>query len=165
MQNAWDAMVSGTQILSGPEILGDPAMAVAASTITEADRSVAKYVAEAGYTASDRIRVGIGAPRTMAAGVQSTFQVQVNTPFKAELVCVPSFLQPALYVDAVTIGATNLVDGDQIDTACWSEVSRQAAVSWPTADTSQNIIIKMTNGDTVPKNFVSISLQGIRLRK
>jgi hypothetical protein len=165
MKNAWEAMAGSPEILSGPEILGNPALAVAAGSITEADKSVTKYVAEGGYRASDRIRVGVGARRNLAVGAQQTFQVQVNTPFKPELVCVPSWLQPALMCDSVQIGATNLVDGDPIDTTCWSEVSQQAQVSWPTCDTSQNIIIKMTNGDTVIKNNASISLQGIRLRK
>jgi hypothetical protein len=166
MSNAWEAMVGGPMIVSGPEILGDPAMAVAAGAVaTEADKSVAKYVAEAGYTASDRIVVGIGAPRTLAAGASATFETQVNTPFKPESVCVPSWLQPGLVVTAVIIGPTNLVDGDAIDTTRWSEVSLQARVSWPTADTSQKIIIRLTNNDTVAKTNVSVSLYGVRLRK
>lgn len=162
--NAWAAMTGRVDIVGGPEImLGDPAMAV--NTVTEADKGVAKYVKEAGYTASDRIRVGVGATATIAAGATHRFQVQVNTPFKPEHVCVPSFLQPGFMISQVRIGATMLIDGDPVDSSCWSEVSQQAQVSWPTADTSQNIIIDVLNADTVAKTLCSINLYGVRLRK
>lgn len=160
--DAWQAMVGAPMIVGRPEILGDPAAAI--NNLVEADAEVVKYIAEGKYTASDRIRVGIGAARTLAAGVEDTFETQVNTPFKPEIVHVPSFLQPGLMCTAFIIGPTNLIDGDPIDTSCWSEVSTQAKVSYPTANTSQKLIVKLRNNDTVAKNNVSINVQGVRLR-
>lgn len=162
--NAWDRMtgagVGSPEILSALEILGDPAMAVP----TQADRDVTKYL-DAGYKASDKIYFGVGNNATLAAGATGiVFQQQVQTPFKPLKLTFPSQYCPDVLINQVQIGSVLLLEGNPIPIEVWSEVSRNNQVSWPTLDTSQSLIITLTNAGLVDV-LVNIGSWGIRLRK
>lgn len=170
-QSVYDRMaMSGPEILgpsrmprmSGVDIVGNPAMGVAA----EAAGDAIKYkVAE--YTAADQIHFGIASPAaTIDAGaVGVVFQRQVSTPFKPEQVSLRSTDAPFLVIVQVQIGPTLLIDGDPIAAENWSEVSFNNDVQWPTAETSQFITFTLNNLDLVNARRPGITLRGWRLRK
>jgi len=160
--SVYDRMALGQpEILSGVDILGDPAMGVQAE---QAGDAVKFKVAE--YTAADEIHFGIGGAVVIGPGVVGqVFQAQVSTPFKPTHVSIRSTVAPFLMIEQVVIGPTRLIDGNPINGENWSEVSLNGAVRWPTAETSQIIAFTVTNLDLVNAHRPGITLKGWRLRK
>lgn len=169
MGNAWDAMMGNAQRLSGPEILarlgavdilGDAALAVP----TEADKDIVRYT-EQGYKASDKIYMGVGNNALLAAGATGqVFAQQVQTPFKPLRMTFASQYCPDVLIVQVQIGSVLLIEGAPVCMEAWSEVSTNNAISWPTLDTSQSLIVTLSNVGLVDVR-VNITAYGIRLRK
>ncbi|UCC72321.1 MAG: hypothetical protein JSV86_18435 [Gemmatimonadota bacterium] len=145
--------------VSDVDILGDPAAAVAAAT----DEDVTRYAQE-GWRASDRIFFGIVANATLAAGATATYSNQVSNPFKPLRWTIPSDQAPGLLLTSIKIGSIELIDGAGVEAQTFSEVSRNNQVSFPTAQTSQNISVTVVNNNAVARQ-VYISCYGPRLRK
>jgi hypothetical protein len=154
--------VGSPQILSAPQILGDPVAMV--ENVTQADR-ITKYV-EGGYVAADRIDVAIGPLTNLGIGATAILTGKVVDPFKPELMFFPSTLAPGVHINQVTIGSTNMVDGNTsgIPAEKYSEVSQQCRVSYPTVPVSVEIQVRITNNSGAPINNVAMAANGIRLR-
>lgn len=160
--NAWDQMTGAAQQMGAVTILGD--LAAMVQDPTEADRAITKYTQQ-GYTASDRIFVGLEGQKILAAGVEDTFQAPVSTPFKPERVTIPSWCAPFLVITSIQIGPVLLVDGrGGIPADIFTEVSTNNRISWPTVETSQDIIFRIRNVGVAPTR-VSPAVYGVRLRK
>jgi hypothetical protein len=164
--NAYDAVLGNSQRVSGPEILGnleilgDAAMSVA----TEADKDIVRYT-QAGFKASDKIHFGIGNNVLLPAATNGfVVQQPVQTPFKPLVLTFPSQYCPDILIQQIQIGSVLLIEGAPVCMEVWSEVSRNNRVSWPTLDTSQSLIITLSNVGAVDVR-VNIAAWGIRLRK
>ena len=145
------------------EILGDPAVAATAGQV--GGREVL-YRPDA-WTNSDQILFGIGSELggvTLPAGLTTILRQQVSTPFKALRMVVPSTLAPGLFMTSLKIGPTELVDGDPIFLECMTEVSLSNLISYPTAQTSQEIVARILNASAAQVDGFSLALLGIRLR-
>lgn len=165
MASAYDMMMRGgsnlgaTEILGGPEILGDPATQIP----TAADQDITKYI-DAGWTASDKTLMGLGDGTVLLAGTEALFQVQTQTPFKVLQITQASQYVPDLVLVQCKIGSVDLVEGFPIPMEMFSEVSNNAKVSWPTLDTSQSVSMRIRNRGAVDVR-IDIGFYGIRLRK
>lgn len=141
------------------DILGDPAARVPGAE----DDDTLRYAQE-GWRASDRIFFGVAANQALAAGATATYSNQVSNPFKPLRITVPSDQAPGLTITSIKIGSIELVDGAGVEAQTFSEVSRNNQVSFPTAQTSQNISFTVRNDSGVARS-VWIGLYGPRLRK
>jgi hypothetical protein len=65
---------------------------------------------------------------------------------------------------SLKIGPTELVDGDPIFLECMTEVSLSNLISYPTAQTSQEIVARILNASAAQVDGFSLALLGIRLR-
>jgi len=154
------------EIMSGDvEIMGDPAMIV-----TEADKSITEYTAK-GFKLSDKIWVGIGNGVSIAAnaagptlGPTLTVSQQVNNPFKPYLIHFPSEYNVDTYLEQLSYGSLNMIDGDPVPNTAFSEASEIGVVSIPTVQTAQPVSIRCRN-DSTDQIQVAYALRGIRLRQ
>lgn len=133
MASTWDAM-------NGVEIFGEPAQEV-----QDIDGNLTVKYKGKEYTQADRINFGLSGLGAINAWSGSgdpipwTFSEDVSTPTKVLQVTIPSWIAPYLLISQVKIGPYDLLDGQPICADVWTEVSRNAGVNWPTADTSQAI--------------------------
>lgn len=157
VRSAYDVL-GAPSILGSPEILGDPASAVP----NPVENDITKFI-DKGYTASDKIYFGVGDGFLLAAGAERLFQKSVQTPFKPLRGTIASQYCPDLVITQAKVGAVDLVEGDPIPCEVWSEVSTNNMISWPTLDTSQQMLIRIRNRGlaAVP---IDIGLWGVRLR-
>lgn len=148
------------ELMSDVEVVGDPAMVV-----TEADKSITEYVAK-GFKLSDKIWVGVGNGVLVAAGpaTAATLQQQVNNPFKPYRIVFPSEYAVDSYLEQLSYGSLNMVDGDPIPNAAFTEAANRGDVSIPTVQTAQPITIRLRNDGTNSLN-AAYGLMGIRLRQ
>lgn len=149
---------SAYSILGDTEIIGDPA-----SMVTEADKSVTEYLNK-GFKLSDKIWVGVGNRTVITAGNQGQITTQVSNPFKPMRVCTPSQYAPDGYIMGFEYGAVRLFDGAPVVLDAFTEAANLGDVSWPTVQTSQNMVGTIRN-DSATDNPYDLALYGIRLRQ
>lgn len=147
------------------EILGDPAVR------TDIPEDVVKYI-DQGYSIAEEIKLGVtgrqeisAAPNANTSQTQAFASLNISSPFKALLGCIPS--RVALYVMIVgtKIGPIDLIESDEVCGEVFSEVSLCNTVRWPTVQTGQNIVVTLGNTNDSAPVEPRFSLTGIRLRK
>lgn len=147
-------------LLSDVEILGDPAAAV-----TEADKSVVEYL-QKGFKLSDKIWVAVGETTIAGAGGTGQVTAQVSNPFKPVRMCTASQYAPDSFIQNFEYGALRFFDGAahgvQLD--CFTEAANLGDLSWPTVQTSQNMIGTILN-DSANAQPYTLNFYGIRLRQ
>jgi hypothetical protein len=144
------------------EILGDPTLRA-----PESDAPNRVRYTDDDWRNSDQILFGIGESTggvTVRAGGTALLSQQVSTPFKALRLVAPSTLAPGLFIESLKIGPTELVDGDPVFLEALTEVSLANLISFPTAQTSQSIAVRVRNTTAADVDEFSIALLGIRLR-
>lgn len=153
MRSSYDDLISDV------EIMGDPAAAV-----TEADKSVVEYL-QKGFKLSDKIWVAVG-ETTIGAGLSGQVTAQVSNPFKPVRMCTASQYAPDGFVQNFEYGALRFFDGSahgvQLD--CFTEAANLGDLSWPTVQTSQNMVGTIQN-DSANANPYTLNFYGIRLRQ
>jgi hypothetical protein len=157
-RNVYDQFVGAPEILGNTEILGDPAMGLAAAP----DADMTKFI-QKGYTASDKIYFGLGNNFLLIAGAEALLVQSVQTPFKPLKATFPSQYCPDVLITQVKVGSVDLVEGDPIPIEVWSEVSMNNMISWPTLDVSQQMQVRLRNVGAVDVRC-NIGFFGLRLR-
>lgn len=146
------------------EILGDPAVRA------NLPSDVVEYM-DKGYNVAEEIKLGVtgrteipAAPNANTSTTEAFPSLNISSPFKALLGCIPS--RVALYVMIVgtKIGPIDLIESDEVCGEVFSEVSLCNTIRWPTVQTGQNIIVTLGNTNDAAPVEPRFSLTGIRLR-
>jgi hypothetical protein len=148
------------------EILEDPAVAVNRATAetdaTEYEQLVYKNKDDCHLGCSNQVLGGVTIPAASPLSIQGV----PTSPFKPKNVMIPSYQQIDLFIQQVTIGPFNAIEGDGVPAASHSEVSLTQFVSWPTIQANSPIRFNMYNADPVnAKVRLAIDVRGIRLRQ
>lgn len=149
--------------LGAVSILGD--LAALVPMPTDADQAITKYIQQ-GYRASDRIYVGVDTELVIPPGDVLTFRAPVSEPFKPEGLCIPSWVSPYVRIEEIKIGSVTLLDGrGAVNADTFTEQSNLGnRLSFPTVETSQEIIMRIRNVSALPQTPVP-TFYGVRLRK
>ena len=102
---------------------------------------------------------------TITALQSATIQGVPTSPFKPVACVIPSYQNVGLFIQQVTIGPFNAVEGDAVPAAAHSEVSLTQFVSWPTIQANSPIKFFLNNANTTDITNLSIDVRGIRLRE
>lgn len=146
------------------EILGDPAIK------NNLPSDVVEYM-DKGFTVAEEVKLGVtgrtqigAAPDANTSTNLAFASLNISSPFKALLGCIPS--QIALYIMIVgtKIGPIDLIESDSVCGEVFSEVSLCNTIRWPTVQTGQNIIVTLGNTNPAAPVEPRFSLTGIRLR-
>lgn len=156
-RNAYEALGIGAV-----EVLEDPA-------IQSQDAKNPTRYRDVEYKNSDDCHLGCSNKTaggvTIAAASGLIIEGVPTSPFKPRAVVIPSYLQIDLFMQQVTIGPFNAIEGDPIPVASHSEVSLNQFVSWPTIQANSPIRFNMLNASAVAKDHVAIDVRGARLRE
>lgn len=148
------------------EVLEDPAVALGPgdkpADATEYEQLVYKNKDDCHLGCSNGVLGGV----TIAPASPLVISGVPTSPFKPKNVMIPSYQQIDLFIQQVTIGPFNAIEGDGVPAASHSEVSLTQFVSWPTIQANSPIRFQMYNADPVnPKIRLAIDVRGIRLRQ
>jgi hypothetical protein len=166
MTSVYDAILEDVEIMrrkggyGGSASVGNPAIRL------DQPNAASEYAyTQDQFNKGDVINVGVGGTFSVPAATSVQIPTpNISNPFKAEKVTIPSSVAEFLLLQQVTIGATNLIDGDAICADIFSEVSLNNCVSWPTAQTGQQFRVQIQNADAVNAHQPRLTLTGIRLR-
>ena len=160
-RNAYDALRLSAQ-LGDIEVLEDPAQQV-----ERPENSGVKYMGVE-YKNADDCHLGcsnkVTGGVTVAAGTAVIIEGIPTSPFKPRACVVPSYLQVDLFMQQVTIGPFNAVEGDPVPTCAHSEVSLNQFVNWPMIQANSPIRFVMYNAAAADKLHVAIDVRGTRFR-
>lgn len=150
------------------ETLGDPAVQVPQHEVERIREQEGQKYHELQYRNKDDCHLGCanGVPGgdTILAGTAKVFEGVPTSPFKPKAMVLASYAQVNLFVQAVTIGPFNAIEGDMIPAAAHSEVSLTQFVSWPMIQANSPIRITLYNADPSDKPNISVDIRGIRFR-
>ena len=123
------------------------------------------------YSQAEEVNLGLGGrfsvPAAPSAVLGTTLPVPApNTalPFETNRLTIPSSVSLYFMIPQAKIAAIDLIDGEPICGDIFSEVSLNNQVSWPTAQTGQQIQMSVMNTDPDSAHEPRISLTGMRLR-
>jgi hypothetical protein len=160
-RNAYDAFRFGAQI-GDIEVLEDPAQQV-----DSAGPSGIKYMGVE-YKNADDCHLGCSNKTaggvTVGAGLAVIIEGIPTSPFKPRACVVPSYLQVDLFMQQVTIGPFNAIEGDPIPVCAHSEVSLNQFVNWPMIQSNSPIRFVIFNASAADKLHVAIDVRGTRFR-
>jgi hypothetical protein len=162
-RNAYDALGLGN--MGAVEVLEDPAIALP----NAGDARNPQQFTDIQYRNADDCHLGCSNQTaggvTIAAGTALNVQGTPTSPFKPRSVVIPSYLQVDLFIDQVTIGPFNAIEGDPVPAAGHSEVSLNQFVSWPTIQANSPIKFILRNASATDKLHVAVDIRGTRLRQ
>lgn len=162
-RNAYEALGLGN--MGAVEVLEDPAIALASA----GDARQPQQFTDIQYKNADDCHLGASNATpggvTIAAGAVVTVSGTPTSPFKPRAVVIPSYLQVDLFIDQVTIGPFNAIEGDPVPAAGHSEVSLNQFVSWPTIQANSPIKFALRNASAADKTHVAVDIRGTRLRQ
>lgn len=158
-RTAYDALGLGAV-----EVLEDPAI----QSTAEQAKNPTRY-RDVEYRNADDCHLGCSNKTaggvTIGAGLGLIIEGVPTSPFKPKAVVIPSYLQIDLFMQQVTIGPFNAIEGDPIPVASHSEVSLNQFVSWPTIQANSPIRFNMLNASAAAKDHVAVDVRGARLRE
>lgn len=151
------------------ETLDDPAVRVPEQQARRVRDEVGQKYAEIEYKNKDDCHLGVAngvaGGDTILAGTAKVFESVPTSPFKPKAMVIASYAQVNLFIQAVTIGPFNAIEGDMVPAAAHSEVSLTQFVSWPMIQANSPIRVTLYNADPSDKENISIDIRGIRFRQ
>jgi len=158
-RNAYDALGIGN--MGAVEVLEDPAVQA-----TEG-RKPTQYK-ETEYRNSDDCHLGlangIAGGDILPPGAKLFFGTPTS-PFKPRAMTIPSYLQVDLFIQQITIGPFNAIEGDPVPATAHSEVSLTQFVSYPTIQANSPMKVTLFNASALNKLHVAVDVRGTRLRE
>jgi len=157
----------GYDILGDVDVLGDEALAILGAAARRAYQrpmrgggAASNTVAQKQATQTRRLDLAVDSGATpIAAAASLTITVTPPEPIRVEQIMVAPSIAPAFVLTAATIGRANQIMGAGSLAAELCSPNNPFAVQWDTAQTSQPILLTVTNTSGAALRFLG-SLRG-----